>query len=99
MLVVGLLFYLPSQTRQFSKVQFPIGFGFWILDFPFTKSPSQLPKVRPIANFLSSYYGGNWKIQKSPNAIAQNSPNSPKNLPISNPAAKVKFPKSKNYPT
>jgi uncharacterized membrane protein len=37
MLVVGLFFYLPSQTRQFSKVQFPIGFGFWI--FQFTKSP------------------------------------------------------------
>jgi hypothetical protein len=48
----GTFFYLPSQTLQFSKVQFPIGFGFWI--FQFTKSPSQLPKIRPIANLLSS---------------------------------------------
>jgi hypothetical protein len=35
----GMFFYLPSQTRQFSKVQFPIRLGFWI--FKFTKSPSQ----------------------------------------------------------
>jgi hypothetical protein len=45
---VGSFFYLPSQTHQFSKVQFPIWFGFWIVQF--TKSPSQLPKIRPIAN-------------------------------------------------
>ena len=57
-LVVDLLWhvgggiYLPSQSRQFSKVQFPIGFGFWI--FLFTKRPSQLPKIRPIANLLST---------------------------------------------
>ena len=40
------------------------------------------------------------EIGKSNNLpIAQNSPNSPKNLPIFNPVAKVQFPKSKNYPT
>jgi uncharacterized membrane protein len=28
MLVIGSFFYLPSQTRKFSKVQFAIMFGF-----------------------------------------------------------------------
>ena len=60
MLVVGSVFYPPAQTRQFSKVQFPIGFGFWI--FQFTKSPSQLPKIRPIANLLSSKLL-RWKLE------------------------------------
>jgi hypothetical protein len=32
MLVMGSVFYLPSQTRQFSQVQFPM--RGWILDFP-----------------------------------------------------------------
>ena len=79
MLVVGSLFYLPSQTHQFSKVQFPIGFGFWI--FQFTESPSLLPEIHPIANLLSSKLnGGNWKIQKTPNCpkfsqFTQKSPN------------------------
>ena len=40
--------------------QFPIGFGFWI--FQFTKSPSQLPKIRPIANLLSSKLL-RWKLE------------------------------------
>ena len=34
----GKFFCLPSETCQFSKVQFPIEFWFWI--FQFTKSPS-----------------------------------------------------------
>ena len=42
----GMFFYLPSQTRQFSKVQFPIGFGFWI--FPIHR------KSLPIAPNLSN---------------------------------------------
>ena len=60
MLVVGSFFYLPSQTRQFSKVQFPIWFGFWI--FQFTESPSQSPKIRPIANLLFSKLL-RWKLE------------------------------------
>ena len=60
MLVMGSFFYLPSQTRQFSKVQFPIVFGFWI--FQFTESPSQLPKIRPMANLLSSKLL-RWKLE------------------------------------
>ena len=47
-----MIFYLPSQTCQFSKVQFPIRFGFCI--FQFTKSASQLLKNCPIANLLSN---------------------------------------------
>ena len=89
-LVVGLLwqvgggtfFYLPSQTRQFSKVQFPIGFGFWIVQF--TESNSKLPKIRTIANLLSSKLL-RWKLENPKISQAQNSPNSPKNLSISNP--------------
>jgi hypothetical protein len=45
--------------------------------------------IRPIANLLSSKVL-RWKLEKSKIlSIAQNSPNSPKNLPISNPVAKV----------
>ena len=60
MFVVGSFFYLPSQTRQFSKVQFPAVFGFWI--FQFTKSPFQSPKIHPIANLLSSKLL-RWKLE------------------------------------
>ena len=66
------------------------------LDFGFSNSP-KIPPNCP--KFVQSpiYYGENWKSKNLP--IAQNSPNSPKNLPISNPVAKVQFPKSKKYPT
>jgi hypothetical protein len=47
MLVVGLFFYLPSQTHsQFSKVQFPM--RAWILDVPIHQ------KSLPIAQNLSN---------------------------------------------
>jgi hypothetical protein len=91
--VVGgivLLPNLPSQTRQFSKVQFPIGFGF--SNSP--KVPPNCPKLVQLPIFyLVNYYGGNCKIQKSPNypkfsRFTQNSPN-----------FQVQFPNAKNYPT
>jgi hypothetical protein len=73
MLVVISFFYQPSQRSQFSKVKFPIGFGFWI--FRFTKSPSQLPKIHLIANLLSSKLL-QWKLENP--KISQ----MPKILPI-----------------
>ena len=88
----------PTSSNP-SIFQSPISNRVWILDFPFTKSPSQLPKIRPIANLLSSklLYGGNWKTQKSPNCskfsqFTQKSLNfqSRRQSPIS---------KVKNYPT
>jgi hypothetical protein len=87
-------FYLPFHTHQFSKVQFQCEFGFWI--FQFTKSPSQLPKIRPIANFLSSKLL-QWKLENP--KISQLPKIHPKNHPKSNPVAKVQFPMSKYYPT
>jgi hypothetical protein len=84
---------LPSQTRQFSKVQFPIGFGFWIFHSP--KVPPNCPKfVQSPIFYLVNYY--TVEIGKPKNLpIAPNSPNSPKSLSISNPVGKVQFPKSK----
>jgi hypothetical protein len=87
----GMFFYLPSQTRQFSKVQFPIGFGFWI--FQFSKSPSQLPKIRPITNLLVNYYGGNWKIQKSPNCPKFSQFTQKSQFPIPLPKSNFRSPK------
>jgi hypothetical protein len=75
--VVGSFIYLPSQTRQFSKVQFPA-----VLDFGFSNSPKVQPKIRPIANLLSSKLL-RWKLENP--KISQ----LPKNVPISNPIAKV----------
>ena len=51
MLVVGRSSTYLLKPVNFSKSNFQCGFGFWI--FQFTKSPSQLPKIRPIANLLS----------------------------------------------
>ena len=66
-LVRGSFFYLPSQPRQFSN-----------LDFGFSNSPNVPPNcpkfVQSPIFYLVNYYGGNWKVQ--------NSPNSPKILPI-----------------
>jgi hypothetical protein len=86
----GTFFYLPSKTRQFSKVQFPIRFGFWI--FQFTKSPSRLPKIRPIANLLSSKLLW-WKLENP--KISQLPKNLPKisQFPIPLPKSNFQSPK------
>jgi hypothetical protein len=94
--VVESFFCLPSQTRQFSKVQFPAVFGFWI--FQFTESPSQLPKIRPIANLLSSklllWKLENPKLSQSPKIL----PIHPKisQFPMPLPKSNVQSPKLSN---
>jgi hypothetical protein len=59
MLVVGSFFNLPSQIRQFSHSS--ISNRVWILDFPIHRQ-SQLPKIRPTANFLSTKLL-RWKLE------------------------------------
>jgi hypothetical protein len=64
----GTFFYLPSRTRQISKVQFPIVFGFSIFQFTKSPSPPNCPKfVQSPIFYRVNYYGGNWKLKKSPN--------------------------------
>jgi hypothetical protein len=101
--VGGGIVLLPTFSNlkpvNFPESNFQSGFGFW--NFQFTKNPSQLPKIRPIANLLSSKLQ-RWKFEIGKSKylpIAQDSPNSPKNLLISHPVAKFQFLKSKNYPT
>ena len=47
----------------------------WILDFPFTKSPFQLPEIRPITNLLS-IKSLRWKLENPKiSKFTQKSPN------------------------
>jgi hypothetical protein len=83
----GMFFYLPSQTRQFSKLQFPM--RVWILDFLIHPKSLPIAKIHPIANLLSSKLL-QWTLENPQiSQVPKSSPNSPKNLPIANPVAKV----------
>jgi hypothetical protein len=83
MLVVGCSSTYLLKPVNFPKSNFQSGLDFVFFNSP--KVPLNCSKIVQLPIFyLVNYYDRKWKINLP---IAQNSPNSPKNLPISNPVA------------